>query len=120
MTVRDSAAWTIGRVCETCPMVVVMPEALTPLLPALSSAITMEPRVATNACWAISSLAVAAYDSAKETGPNDSEGTPQTYILSQVPPLLPLPSSTLLSGLRPYRLRTSQDRRQDRRTHVQP
>ncbi len=49
--VRDSAAWCIGRVCDSCEQVVVQPEVLQPLLPALSAALQQEARVAANVCW---------------------------------------------------------------------
>ncbi|KAK0425425.1 hypothetical protein QR680_009193 [Steinernema hermaphroditum] len=83
LPVRDTAAWTIGRVCDACEELVTQPNILTPLLPALSSALTQAPRVASNVCWAISSLAKAAYESACQQGTDDS-GQPDTYILSSV------------------------------------
>jgi importin subunit beta-1 len=49
--VRDTAAWCIGRVCDSCEDVVVQPDILSPLLPALSVALNQEPRVAANVCW---------------------------------------------------------------------
>ncbi|TKR93738.1 hypothetical protein L596_008142 [Steinernema carpocapsae] len=83
LPVRDTAAWTIGRVCDACEELVTEPTILAPLLPALSNALTQEPRVAANVCWAISSLTKAAYESAALKGTDDS-GTPDTYILSGV------------------------------------
>ena len=82
--VRDTAAWCLSKVCETCKGVVVRPETLTPLLPALSAGVSQEPRVAANACWAVASLAEAAFDAAREHGQVDGEGNPTTYILSPV------------------------------------
>ncbi|VDM39749.1 unnamed protein product [Toxocara canis] len=81
LQVRDTAAWCIGRVCDTCEEVVIRQQILTPLLPALSNALQQEPRVASNVCWAISSLAKAAYDMACQMG-TDYSGQPETYILS--------------------------------------
>ena len=49
--VRDTAAWTISKVCEICQDVVIQPEILTPLLPALSQGLEGEARVAANVCW---------------------------------------------------------------------
>lgn len=49
--VRDSAAWTIGRVCERCPDAVLTDKTLGPLLEALLESLDGEPRVAVNACW---------------------------------------------------------------------
>lgn len=79
--VRDTVAWCLGRVCETCQDVVVQPDVLQPMLPALSTALQQEPRVAANVCWALSSLASAAYEAASSSGV-DETGQPETYILS--------------------------------------
>ncbi len=49
--VRDTAAWTISKVCEICQDVVIQPEILQPLLPALSQGLAQEARVAANVCW---------------------------------------------------------------------
>jgi hypothetical protein len=50
--VKDTAAWAIGRVCDTCEGIVTREQTLTTLLPALSNALQDQPRVATNVCWA--------------------------------------------------------------------
>ncbi|XP_064598231.1 importin subunit beta-1-like [Liolophura sinensis] len=83
VVVRDTAAWTVGRVCELVPEAVISDESLTclsPLLHALVEGLTAEPRVASNVCWAFSSLAEAAYENA-ETPEDGSE--PDTYCLSE-------------------------------------
>ena len=49
--VRDSAAWTIGRICEHVPSVLLTGVTLPPLLQALGAGLEGEPRVATNVCW---------------------------------------------------------------------
>ena len=49
--VRDTAAWTIGKVCEVCGDVVTREQILKDLLPAMNTALHQEPRVATNVCW---------------------------------------------------------------------
>ena len=79
--VRDTAAWTIGRICETVPEAVINEKTLQPLLEGLVVGLNAEPRVATNACWALSSIAVAAMDLARPQ--EDEEITPDTYCLSQ-------------------------------------
>lgn len=61
-SVRDTAAWTLGRVCEILPEVALQQEYLTPLLSGLIEGLSSEPRVAANVCWALSSLAESAYD----------------------------------------------------------
>lgn len=66
VNVRDTAAWTIGRVCEIIPDAAVAPPNLQPLLEALVLGLTSEPRVAANVCWAFSSLAEAAYETASQ------------------------------------------------------
>uniref|UniRef100_A0A914LJG5 Importin N-terminal domain-containing protein n=1 Tax=Meloidogyne incognita TaxID=6306 RepID=A0A914LJG5_MELIC len=83
--IKDTAAWAIGRVCDTCEGIVTREQTLSLLLPALSSALQDQPRVATNVCWAISSLVKAAYKVAVDQGGAvDEKGTPQTFILSPV------------------------------------
>lgn len=49
--VMDSAAWTLGRVCEHVPEAVLNKEYLLPLLTALVEGLDSDPRVATNVCW---------------------------------------------------------------------
>ena len=49
--VRDSVAWTIGRVCEHIPSAVLNDQYLLKLLEGLCSGLLGEPRVATNVCW---------------------------------------------------------------------
>lgn len=80
--VRDTCAWTIGRVCERLPQTIIMHPECMQLIQALLLSLNSDPRVATNACWAFSSLAESAYEEA-ERQPNENEDEPQTYILSQ-------------------------------------
>lgn len=49
--VRDTGAWTIGRVCEILPEAVINEQYLNPLLHALVEGLDTEPRVASNVCW---------------------------------------------------------------------
>ena len=79
--VRDTAAWTIGRICEAVPEAVINESSLQPLLEGLVIGLSAEPRVATNACWALSSIAIAAMDMARPQ--DDDEATPDTYILTK-------------------------------------
>ena len=51
VVVRDTAAWTVGRVCELLPDSVIDEKTLNPLLHALVEGLTAEPRVASNVCW---------------------------------------------------------------------
>ena len=51
VVVRDTAAWTVGRVCEILPNSVLHEACLQPLLNALVEGLVAEPRVATNVCW---------------------------------------------------------------------
>lgn len=53
LAVKDTAAWTLGRVCDASERIVVRTEVLQTLLPALSSALKDVPRVAANVCWVI-------------------------------------------------------------------
>jgi len=78
VVVRDTAAWTIGRLCELMPEVVINEQWMVSLLNNLVDGLRSEPRVASNVCWAFSSLAEAAYDKAA----GDDGGDPQTTPLS--------------------------------------
>lgn len=78
--VRDTAAWTFGRICEIIPEAAINETYLKPLLESLITGLKAEPRVAANVCWAFSGLVEAAYEAADA---NEESGTPETYILSQ-------------------------------------
>lgn len=81
VVVRDSAAWAIGKLCDTVPEAVLsLPEFLHTLVQALAENLDSEPRVASNVCWAINSLVSAAGDSAREHLTNDT--VPDTFLLS--------------------------------------
>lgn len=77
VVVKDTAAWTIGRVCEIHAEAAINEMYLKPLLEALVNGLNAEPRVAANVCWAFTSLAEAAYE-----GVEEDENTPNTYPLS--------------------------------------
>ncbi|BHF61223.1 Importin subunit beta-1 [Sparganum proliferum] len=79
--VRDTTAWTIGRVCEILPEVALTDGYLVPLLQGLLDGLSSEPRVAANVCWAFSSLAESAGEVALEHE-LDTQG-PATYALSK-------------------------------------
>ncbi len=76
---QDTAAWTIGRVCEIIPEAAINANTLQPLLEALVHGLSAEPRVASNVCWAFTSLTEAAYEAADRMGDDE---TPPTYVLS--------------------------------------
>nr|CAH7741023.1 unnamed protein product [Callosobruchus chinensis] len=79
VSVRDTAAWTFGRICEIIPEAAINETYLKPLLESLITGLKAEPRVAANVCWAFSGMAEAAYEAADA---ND-DGQVETYILSQ-------------------------------------
>ena len=82
VVVKDTAAWTIGRVCELIPNAVILDAmVLMTLLDALVCGLTAEPRVASNVCWAFNSLAAAAYAAAVPEKA-DPDFVPETYCLS--------------------------------------
>uniref|UniRef100_A0A7E4VNR2 Importin N-terminal domain-containing protein n=1 Tax=Panagrellus redivivus TaxID=6233 RepID=A0A7E4VNR2_PANRE len=87
LSIRDTAAWTISRVCDACENLVTRPIVLETLVPALFNCLTHEPRVAANACWALSSLVKAAYQNAREQGTDDN-GEPDSYVLTPVFPAM--------------------------------
>ena len=51
VVVRDSVAWTLGRICEILPQVVIGGKLLQPLVESLLESLKAEPRVAANVCW---------------------------------------------------------------------
>lgn len=51
MIVRDSAAWTVGRVCDLLPDEAINPLYLDSLLQQMLQCLAAEPRVAANSCW---------------------------------------------------------------------
>ncbi|XP_044737597.1 importin subunit beta isoform X1 [Chrysoperla carnea] len=84
--VRDTAAWTFGRICEIVPEAAINDAYFKPLLESLINGLKAEPRVAANVCWAFSGLAEAAYEAAESTsggGEDSNSNQPETYCLSQ-------------------------------------
>ena len=57
--VRDTAAWTVGRVCDLLPETVLNDNYLIPLVTSLVEGLVDQPRVAANACWAFNTLSEA-------------------------------------------------------------
>ncbi|XP_043466962.1 importin subunit beta-1 isoform X1 [Leptopilina heterotoma] len=80
VVVRDTAAWTFGRICEVIPDAAINETYLKPLLESFVNGLKAEPRVAANVCWAFSGLAEASYEAAESA---DESGTPDTYCMSQ-------------------------------------
>ena len=56
--VRDSAAWTVGRVCELLPEEAINPAYLSELVSKMLTCLSAEPRVAANSCWVSSGAVV--------------------------------------------------------------
>ncbi|KAG7219081.1 hypothetical protein INR49_019344 [Caranx melampygus] len=79
VVVRDTTAWTVGRICELLPEAAINEVYLAPLLRCLIEGLGAEPRVASNVCWAFSSLAEAAYEA---TDAAEDQEEPSTYCLS--------------------------------------
>ncbi|XP_012229589.1 importin subunit beta-1 isoform X1 [Linepithema humile] len=79
VVVRDTAAWTFGRICEMIPDAAINETYLKPLLESLVNGLKAEPRVAANVCWAFTGLAEASYESAEAEDGNQ----PETYCMSQ-------------------------------------
>ncbi|XP_076643586.1 importin subunit beta Fs(2)Ket isoform X3 [Halictus rubicundus] len=80
VAVRDTAAWTFGRICEIIPEAAINETYLKPLLEALVNGLKAEPRVAANVCWAFTGLAEASYESAESSEHGEQ---PDTYCMSQ-------------------------------------
>lgn len=87
LAVRDTCAWTLGRICERLPQTILQHPSVNDLVAALLMSLENDPRVATNACWAFSSLAESAYEAAENLA-GDNEEEPQTYILSSFYPTI--------------------------------
>lgn len=51
VVVRDTTAWTVGRICELLPEAAINDIYLAPLLQCLIEGLSAEPRVASNVCW---------------------------------------------------------------------
>ncbi|KAI4889712.1 hypothetical protein NFI96_019415 [Prochilodus magdalenae] len=79
VVVRDTTAWTVGRICDLLPEAAINEVYLAPLLQCLIEGLGAEPRVASNVCWAFSSLAEAAYEA---TDAAEDQEEPSTYCLS--------------------------------------
>lgn len=80
VAVRDTAAWTFGRICEIIPEAAIHENYLKPLLESLVNGLKSEPRVAANVCWAFTGLAEAAYEAVEG---NEEGAQPETYCLSE-------------------------------------
>lgn len=78
--VQDTAAWTLGRVCDQIPDAALNDKCRDHLLSGLASGLEKEPRVAANVCWAFSSLAESAYALVS----SDEDPEPDTFALSPV------------------------------------
>lgn len=78
ISVRDTAAWSFGRICDVIPQAAVNATYLEKLLESLIAGLKAPPRVAANVCWALSGLSEAAYEAACTT----EDVTPDTYCLS--------------------------------------
>ncbi|XP_055682052.1 importin subunit beta isoform X1 [Lutzomyia longipalpis] len=78
VVVRDTVAWTFGRICEVIPEAVISSPHLSKLLECLLRGLKEEPRVAANVCWAFTGLSEAAYEAS-----STFESTPKTYCLSE-------------------------------------
>ena len=83
VSVRDTAAWFVGRACDIVPEAALNEAHFQVLLEAMVNGLVDQPRVAQNICWAFTSLSDAAYDTAVSQLTDDSE-VPQTYIMSRV------------------------------------
>ena len=77
VAVRDTTAWTIGRIYELNGDAV-LTQPLEPLIQVLLAGLRAEPRVAANVCWGFNSLAAVAYDAADK----DEDQEPRTCALS--------------------------------------
>lgn len=56
VVVRDTTAWTLGRICDLLPEAAINEIYLAPLLQCLIEGLGAEPRVASNVCWVMMKL----------------------------------------------------------------
>ena len=78
--VRDSLAWVLGRLCDVLPEPVLEPGTIDQVAQALGAGLSMEPRVASNVCWAIGPLYDAAYEAAANI---HGDQAPPSFALSK-------------------------------------
>ncbi|RXW25205.1 hypothetical protein EST38_g723 [Candolleomyces aberdarensis] len=57
LQVKDTTAWTLGRICDTLIETIKPDVHLHPLIEALASGLRDNPRIVTNCCWALMNLA---------------------------------------------------------------
>jgi len=72
--VKDTTAWTLGRICDLLVTTIKADMYLHPLVAALVNGLGDSPRIATNCCWALKNLAEqlggSYYDEDGNEGPN--------------------------------------------------
>jgi importin subunit beta-1 len=73
--VKDTTAWTLGRVCQLHPQVI--SEFLEPMLEFFLNGLSDSPRVASSICWAIHNISIAYEDSSDEPSSPLSRYYPQ-------------------------------------------
>ncbi|XP_077300767.1 importin subunit beta Fs(2)Ket isoform X2 [Arctopsyche grandis] len=79
VAIKDTAAWTLNRVCEVCPEAALNEKYFKPLMECLLNGLTGEPSVAATVCFVITCLSEAAFKASK---PNDMD-FPDTSIMSE-------------------------------------
>ncbi|KAI9665277.1 MAG: karyopherin beta [Trizodia sp. TS-e1964] len=57
MTVKDSVAYALGRICENVPSAIDPNQHLPPLISALFTGLSTNPKIAASCCWALMNLA---------------------------------------------------------------
>ena len=64
LTVRDTTSWVLSKICEQISSIMLNSDILKAMLDVFIMALSTEPRVAVNICWALNSLSDAVYDEA--------------------------------------------------------
>jgi importin subunit beta-1 len=57
LQVKDSTAYTLGRICETCPEGIDLQQHFGPLITSLFQGLSSHPKMAASCCWALMNLA---------------------------------------------------------------
>eukprot|EP01147_Barroeca_monosierra_P010695 gene10695-2794_t len=81
VVVQDSVAWITGRMLEMYPEIMLTPKHFSPTLDALGYSVSQAPRVASNACWSLSTLAEECFNMAFQNMDENAE-RPPIYLLS--------------------------------------
>ncbi|KAH8112102.1 ARM repeat-containing protein [Phellopilus nigrolimitatus] len=94
LLVKDTVAWTLGRICDLLVVALKPDEHLHPLISALVNALEDKPRIVANCCWALMNLSDQLGSFYEEEGPTLSSGPLAPYYEGIVTALLRVTDGT--------------------------